>query len=81
MKLTRTPRDVCYVFLRRRGARQPQPNYWTLIGLWKCDGRPAKAIFFVECIAQWDRVHALKTLLHHNIPTDFFYLGNDFPPF
>lgn len=43
MKLTAN--RVCHVFLARH--RQPQANYRTLIGLWKCsDGQSGNAAFF-----------------------------------
>lgn len=45
MKLTRANREMSAGFFYV-GSSQPTPNYWTLIGLWKCDGRRGKATFF-----------------------------------
>lgn len=46
MKLTRGNRAMSVGFFYIGTDRQPQSNYWTLIGLWKCDGRRGKPTVF-----------------------------------
>lgn len=48
MKLTRANRTMSARFFFVGTARQPHSNYWTLIGLRKCDGRRGKPFIFFK---------------------------------